>query len=102
MLDQLADLQHREQTLVEANKALRRKLEESGAQIPLRVAWEGAGEHNNIPYARLPSQTDHQGFFQPLPNNSTLQIGYNSAGPNEMNVGAPAQNINGYVHGWML
>ncbi|XP_024024829.1 MADS-box protein EJ2 [Morus notabilis] len=100
MLDQLADLQQREHTLLEANRALRRKLEESSAQIPLRLAWEAAGEQDCIPYTRHPSQPDC--FFQPLGSNSALQIGYNSVGPDEMNMSAPAQIINGFAHGWML
>ncbi|KAM6593794.1 agamous-like MADS-box protein MADS2 isoform X1 [Cannabis sativa] len=103
LLDQLNDLQHREQFLLEANKTLRRKLEENSTQNPLRLAWEAAAEeHNNNAYTHLPSETD-QGFYQPLGNNCTLQTGYsNSAGPTEMNGGAPAQTLNGYMHGWML
>ncbi|KAL5543321.1 hypothetical protein UlMin_007105 [Ulmus minor] len=104
MLDQLADLQKREQMLLEANKGLRRKLEENNAQIPLQLAWEAANfEEHNIPHncLSLPPQTE--GFFQPLPiNSTTLQIGYNSLGSHEMNFGAPTQNMNGYIHGWML
>lgn len=102
MLDQLAGLQQREHALLEANRALTRKLEESNnsAQIPLRLAWEAAGEQDSFPYTRHPSQPE--GFFQPLGSNSTaLQIGYNSMGPDEMNIGAQAQSFNGYVYGWM-
>nr|QGP72146.1 MADS-box protein SEP4 [Betula platyphylla] len=98
MLDQLADLQNKEQMLVEANKALRSKYEESDAQIPFRLAWEAGGQ--SIQYGRLPPQSE--GFFQPLGVNSTLQIGYNPVGPEEMNVESPAQNINGFFPGWML
>ncbi|XP_062116771.1 agamous-like MADS-box protein MADS2 isoform X2 [Humulus lupulus] len=96
MLDQLNDLQHREEFLLEANKELRRKLEENSTQNPLRLTWEAAAEeHNNNAYTHLPSQTD-QGFYQPL------GTGYNSMGPDEINGGAPAQNMNGYMLGWML
>ncbi|XP_012080419.1 agamous-like MADS-box protein MADS2 isoform X2 [Jatropha curcas] len=100
MLDQLSDLQNREQLLLEANKALRRKLEESSAQIPLRLAWDVGG--HNIPYSRLPPQSD--GFFQHLGSNSTLQIGYNHVGAEGMmNVaGAHNQHVNGFIPGWML
>nr|AJC01940.1 MADS-box protein [Ficus carica] len=103
MLDQLANLQQREHTLLEANRALRRQLEENNnsAQIPLRLAWEAAGEQDSIPFTRHPTQPEW--FFQPLGSNSAaLQIGNNSMGPDGMNVGAQAQSFNGYVHGWML
>ncbi|KDP31378.1 hypothetical protein JCGZ_11754 [Jatropha curcas] len=86
MLDQLSDLQNR--------------LEESSAQIPLRLAWDVGG--HNIPYSRLPPQSD--GFFQHLGSNSTLQIGYNHVGAEGMmNVaGAHNQHVNGFIPGWML
>ncbi|KAH7528898.1 hypothetical protein FEM48_Zijuj05G0126700 [Ziziphus jujuba var. spinosa] len=100
MLDQLADLQNKEQMLVEANKALRRKLEESSAQISNRVAWEAGGQ--NISYNRgLPPQSE--GFFHPLEANSTLQIGYNPVGSDDQtDVGALQQHLNGFIPGWML
>ncbi|XP_059443266.1 agamous-like MADS-box protein MADS2 isoform X1 [Corylus avellana] len=98
MLDQLADLQNKEQMLVEANRALRRKYEETDAQLPFRLEWEAGG--HSIQYGRLPPQSKE--FFQPLPGNSTLQIGYNPVVSEEMNVGAPAQNVNGFIPGWML
>lgn len=100
MLDQLAHLQHKEQMLVEANRDLRKKLEESNARIPLRLGWE-AEDHNSISYSRLPPQS--QGLiFQPLGGNPTLQIGYNPAGSNEANVSAADQHPNGFIPGWML
>ncbi|KAI9174920.1 hypothetical protein LWI28_024582 [Acer negundo] len=100
MLDQLADLHKREQMLLEANKALRRKMEESSAQVPLRPAWEATGPQS-ITYNRLPPQSD--GFFQPLPSNSDLQIGYNHVvSEQEVNVSGHSQNVNGYIPGWML
>ncbi|OMO70129.1 Transcription factor, K-box [Corchorus capsularis] len=99
MLDQLSDLQNREQILVESNKSLRRKLEEFSAQVPLRLAWEAGGP--NIPYNnRLPAQSE--GFFQPLGGNSNLQIGYNPVVSDEMNVAGHNQNVGGYFPGWML
>ncbi|KAA8541072.1 hypothetical protein F0562_025035 [Nyssa sinensis] len=98
MLDQLTDLQRREQMLVESNKALRRKLEETTVQIPLQLSWEAGGQA--IPYNRLPAQSE--GFFQPLGLNSTLPNGNNPVGSDEMNMAAPAQHVNGYIPGWML
>ncbi|KAK4567960.1 hypothetical protein RGQ29_003648 [Quercus rubra] len=99
MLDQLVDLQNREHMLVEANRSLRKKLDESNnAQVPFRQAWEAGGQ--SIQYSQLPPQSE--GFFQPLGGNSTLQIGYNPVASEEMNVGAPAQNVHGFIPGWML
>ncbi|XP_068305704.1 MADS-box protein EJ2-like isoform X1 [Pyrus communis] len=103
MLDQLSDLQNREQMLVEANKALRRKLEETTEQAPQFIAWEAAGHgHNNIQQTWLPSNSE--AFFHPLGgNNSTYQIGCTHLGShNRMNVGNPGQHVNGYIPGWML
>ncbi|CAN1839966.1 Agamous-like MADS-box protein MADS2 [Linum perenne] len=85
MLDQLTELHNKEQDLLETNKALRRKLEESSVEIPLRVAWEAAagGNSHNIPYTHLqllPSQHQQhqhqQAFFHPLPPTSSLHMGY--------------------------
>lgn len=99
MLDQLVDLQNREHMLVEANRSLRKKLDENNnAQVPLRQAWEAGGQ--SIQYSQLPPQSE--GFFQPLGGNSTLQIGYNPIASEEMNVGAPAHNVHGFIPGWML
>ncbi|KAJ9140578.1 hypothetical protein P3X46_031210 [Hevea brasiliensis] len=97
MLDQLADLQNREHLLLETNKALKRKLEEGSGQVPLLLAWEDGGQ--TIPYSRLPAHSE--GFFHPLGGNSTLQIGYNPVGADEINV-AHTQHVNGFIPGWML
>ncbi|OAY31153.1 agamous-like MADS-box protein MADS2 [Manihot esculenta] len=97
MLDQLADLQNREHVLLETNKALKRRLEEGSGQVPLRLAWEGGGQ--TIPYSRLAVHSE--GLFQPLGGNSTLQIGYNPVGADEVNL-AHTQHVNGFTPGWML
>ncbi|KAM7268575.1 hypothetical protein ACFE04_010741 [Oxalis oulophora] len=103
MLDQLADLQQREHMMLEANKALRRKLEETCAQsAPVRLAWENSGGQAN-PYnnnRQLPPQSE--GFFQPLAGG--LHMGYNHVAQDEVNVASfTTQNVNvGYMHGWML
>ncbi|CAN1839970.1 MADS-box protein EJ2 [Linum perenne] len=123
MLDQLTELHNKEQDLLETNKALRRKLEESSVEIPLRVAWEAAagGNSHNIPYTHLqllPSQhQQHQhqhvqvhhpsseAFFHPLPPTSSLHMGYNTMGGEEMNddeVGGSTHGTNGFIPGWML
>ncbi|KAH0707683.1 MADS-box protein CMB1-like [Solanum tuberosum] len=103
MLDQLADLQEKEQMLEEANKQLRNKLEESAARIPLGLSWGNNGGQT-MEYNRLPPQTA-QPFFQPLGlNSSSPQLGYNpNMGANhEVNAATTAHNINGFIPGWML
>nr|ADC79707.1 SEPALLATA1-like protein [Euptelea pleiosperma] len=98
LLDQLSDLQRQEQHLQETNRALRRKLDESSGEIPLQLSWETGAQ--NISYSRQPAQSER--FFQPLECNSTLQIGYHPLGPDQLNIAAPAQNVNGFIPGWML
>nr|QCQ84556.1 SEP-like protein [Paeonia suffruticosa] len=98
MLDQLADLQTKEQSLLEANESLRKKLEENIGRIPFQLSWGAGGQR--IPYTRLPTQSD--AFFEPLGRNSTFQMGYHHVGSNQANVGAQTQNINGFIPGWML
>lgn len=107
MMDQLADLRRREQTLIETNRNLMKKLETNSPQFPQRLAWEGGHTHHdqqNIPFSRIP--THHQSsedFFQPLCCNPPPQIGYHSLDSTEVSVATPSQHVNGYnVHGWML
>ncbi|GJN15633.1 hypothetical protein PR202_gb02566 [Eleusine coracana subsp. coracana] len=77
MVDQLTELQRREQMFSDANKCLRRKLEESN-----QVLWQQAWEHGE----RQPDVQQQQqlhggnGFFHPLDaaGEPTLQIGYPS------------------------
>ncbi|XP_044477297.1 agamous-like MADS-box protein MADS2 isoform X1 [Mangifera indica] len=108
MVDQLSELQKREQMLVETNKALRKKFEETSAQVPFRLAWDQAGVQNMAYNTRLPAQSE--GFFQPLGANSTINMGYNpmavaSSGAAEVvsvSVAGQTQTVNGYIPGWML
>ncbi|CAL1389579.1 unnamed protein product [Linum trigynum] len=97
----------KEQALLETNKSLRRKLEESSCvqMAPLRVTWEGGGGNNhniNIPYSNLfPSHHQHpssQTFFHNLA--PTLHNGYND----EVNQAvASTANNDGFIPGtWML
>ncbi|XP_022137567.1 MADS-box protein CMB1-like isoform X2 [Momordica charantia] len=108
LIDQLADLQHKEQMLVEDNQGLRKKVEERSAQVAAAAAatwdWEaGGGGHSMEHHSRGASQTD--AFFHPIIQSTpTLQIGYNpvhSVGLNN-NVGPPSQNANGFQLDWML
>ncbi|GAB2280170.1 Mismatch-binding protein cmb1 [Dionaea muscipula] len=105
MLDQLADLQRKEEMLLESNSALRKKLEESTAFY--RPAEDAGPE--NIQYGREPEQ----GFFGQLQcnNNTPLQI-RTFMNPvleaEQMNVPTAAGNSvvqhasNGFGVGWML
>ena len=87
MLDQLTDLQRREQMLCEANKCLRRKLEESN-QLHGQVWEHGAtllGYERQSPHAvqQVPPHGGN-GFFHSLEAAAepTLQIGFT---PEQMN-----------------
>ncbi|XLU75933.1 hypothetical protein S245_034986 [Arachis hypogaea] len=102
MLDQLADLQNKEQILVEANRSLTMKLEEINSRNQYRQPWE-AGEQS----MQYGTQNAHsQGFFQPLECNPTLQIGpdyrYNPVASDQITATTQAQQVNGFVPGWML
>ncbi|KAJ3681267.1 hypothetical protein LUZ60_015756 [Juncus effusus] len=104
MLDQLGDLQRREQVLCETNKALRRRLDESNP-----VGWEhaaaaaAAAGANLLGYERQSPQQHHQqpppqhgnGFFHPLECEPTLQIG--SYHPDQQMVGSSVS----YMPAWL-
>ncbi|KAF3944841.1 hypothetical protein ACB098_01G226900 [Castanea mollissima] len=99
MLDQLSDLQNKEHLLVEANRALTIKLDEISSRNNLRQSWEG-GEQS-MSYG--PQNAHSQSFFQPLDCNPTLQIGYNASGSDQQLSGTThAQQVNGFIPGWML
>ncbi|XP_038687574.1 uncharacterized protein LOC119986957 [Tripterygium wilfordii] len=98
MHDQLAELQNREQILVEANKALRKKVEECSTPVPPRLGWD-AGVHN-MSYNRIPTHSEE--FFYPLAGgNQTLQMGYNPVSSEEMNVATASnsQHVNPFIPG---
>ncbi|XP_020093206.1 MADS-box transcription factor 8-like isoform X1 [Ananas comosus] len=78
MLDQLADLQRREQVLCEANKCLRKRLEESSqGSVELQV-WEHGANQLGGGYDRQqsPQEPHGNGFFHPLECEPSLHIGY--------------------------
>ncbi|CAF2143223.1 unnamed protein product [Brassica rapa] len=145
MLDQLSDLktkvhkesqcliisiQHthifinlQEEMLLETNRDLRRKLEESDAALTQSM-WgaASAGEHSHQQqqqYHQQQQQQQHQqgmssyqanppsqenGFFRPLHGNVALQMShYNPGVTNASNSATTSQNvINGFFPGWML
>ncbi|NP_001362848.1 MADS-box protein 04g005320 [Solanum lycopersicum] len=93
MLDQLSDLQQKEQSLLEINRSLKTKLEENSV-----AHWHITGEQN-VQFRQQPAQSE--GFFQPLQCNTNIV-------PNRYNV-APldsiepsTQNATGILPGWML
>ncbi|XP_022759170.1 developmental protein SEPALLATA 1-like isoform X2 [Durio zibethinus] len=98
MLDQLSDLQNKEQMLMEANRALSMKLDEISARNQFRASWEGGEQSvsfNN-------QQAQSQELFQPLECNPTLQIGYNPVASDQIAATSHAQQVNGFIPGWML
>ncbi|KAB1211427.1 Developmental protein SEPALLATA 1 [Morella rubra] len=98
MLDQLSELQNKEQVLLEVNRSLTIKLDEISGRNHLRQQWEG-GEPS-ITYGSHNAQS--QGFFQPLDCNPTLQIGYNPSGSDQITTATHAQQVSGFIPGWML
>ncbi|XP_004507288.1 agamous-like MADS-box protein MADS2 isoform X2 [Cicer arietinum] len=102
MLDQLADLQNKEHMLVDANRSLNMKLEEINSRNQYRQTWE-AGDQS-MAYG---TQNPHsQSFFQPLDCNPTLQIGsdyrYSPVASDQLTATTQAQQVNGFIPGWML
>nr|ABS17562.1 SEPALLATA 3-like protein [Platanus x hispanica] len=91
MLDQLTDLQKREQTLTEANMTLKRRLEEES-----QATWNPSA--HGVGCGQQPSQPHSNGFFHPLQCEPTLQIGYQ---PNQIAVTAPGPCVNNYMPVWL-
>ncbi|CAA7018136.1 unnamed protein product [Microthlaspi erraticum] len=105
MLDQLSDLQSKEQMLLETNRALAMKLDDMIGVRSHHMGGGGGWEGNeqNVSYAHHQAQS--QGLFQPLECNPTLQIGYDNPVCSEQMTAttqAQAQPGNGYIPGWML
>ncbi|MED6209491.1 Alpha-glucosidase 2 [Stylosanthes scabra] len=107
MLDQLTDLQNKEQMLVDVNRTLSMKLEEINSRNQFRQpsSWE-AGDQS-MQYGAPHNAHSSQGFFQPLDCNPTLQIGndyrYNGVGSDQISATtSQAQQVSGFIPGWML
>nr|AAT37485.1 MADS6 protein [Dendrocalamus latiflorus] len=97
MVDQLTDLQRREQMLCEANKCLRRKLEES--QVHGQVWEHGANLLAGYDQRQSPQQAPPHagnGFFHPLDAAAepTLQIGFT---PEQINNSC----VTGFMPTWL-
>ncbi|KAF9663865.1 hypothetical protein SADUNF_Sadunf17G0096500 [Salix dunnii] len=120
MLDQLADLQNKvhecDRTSVAGSKqsfdnkanavclcfhaSNVRQLDEISARNNLRPSWEG-DDQQNMSYGHQHAQS--QGLFQHLECNPTLQIGYNPVGSDQMTgTTHAAQQVHGFIPGWML
>ncbi|KAI5679391.1 hypothetical protein M9H77_10341 [Catharanthus roseus] len=93
MLDQLTDLQRKEQALNEANKSLKQRLME-GNQISLQ--WNPNPQ--DVGYGRQGGQPQGDGFFHPLECEPTLQIGYQN---DPITVAAAGPSMNNYMAGWL-
>nr|QKX44757.1 SEPALLATA-like MADS-box protein 2 [Paphiopedilum henryanum] len=96
MLDQLCDLKRKEQMLQEANRAFRKKLQEDGPEIPLQLSWPGGGGGSST------RQPQSEEFFQPLPCDPSLQIGFSPLCiDQQLNTGSSTHTANGFFPGWM-
>ncbi|RYR08983.1 hypothetical protein Ahy_B05g076931 [Arachis hypogaea] len=97
LLDQLSDLQRKEEMLLETNNVLRSKLEE--INMAIQPTWEA--REQNAPYSRHPQQSE--GYYETTQCNSTLQIGYGSSVTNDAvgGAGTSTQNASEFLHGWM-
>ncbi|CAH2045573.1 unnamed protein product [Thlaspi arvense] len=114
MLDQLSDLKTKEEMLLETNRDLRRKLEESDAVLNQSLWGASAAEHSQqqqqqqqqqgmISYQANPPNQE-AGFFKPLQGNVALHMShYNPGVTNASNAATTSQNvINGFFPGWMV
>ncbi|CAH8328142.1 unnamed protein product [Eruca vesicaria subsp. sativa] len=103
MLDQLSDLQSKEQMLLETNRALAMKLDDMIGVRSHHMGGGWEGNEQNVSYEHHQGQP--QGLFQPLQCNPTLQMGYDNPVCSEQMTAttqAQAQPGNGYIPGWML
>ncbi|GMJ08146.1 SEPALLATA1, AGAMOUS-like 2 [Hibiscus trionum] len=91
MLEQLSQLQRKEEMLLENNRDLRRKLDENTS------TWE-TGEQS-VAYSHQPPQS--HGFLQPLQCATSLNIGYNIQALTDQ-AAATTSAQNGFVPDWML
>ncbi|XP_031400101.1 MADS-box protein CMB1 isoform X2 [Punica granatum] len=104
MLNQVADLQKKEETLLKSNEGLKRKIEEYNAAARPALHQQG-DDHNGILYDHRGAQQHLPGSFNPLVHcsNGPLQIGCNQAVLEPMNNGAVvARNESHFLPDWTL
>ncbi|VFQ85455.1 unnamed protein product [Cuscuta campestris] len=104
MYDELSNLQQREKSLLEVNKALKLKLGE-GENGTFTTSWEADNEPNT-PQHRNHHSHQPQIFFHPLQLCNTPQIGYDQEVLEQQTendaVGNSTLNGAGVIPGWML
>ncbi|KAI3429211.1 uncharacterized protein J3R85_008642 [Psidium guajava] len=100
MLGQLDELRKKEDTLLETNNALKRKIEEIDAE--LQSSWNANAGDRNMIYNNQAAQLQYN--FESLNYNDALQIGFNPmATEQQNNLASSAQTgTNRYIPGWML
>ncbi|KAJ4901176.1 Agamous-like MADS-box protein AGL3 [Raphanus sativus] len=109
MLDQLSDLKTKEEMLLETNRDLKRKLEESDAALN-QTLWGASSSAEHSQQQQLGMASFHEnppsqevGFFRPLQGNVALQISHYNPGVANASNSATSQNvINGFFPGWMV
>ncbi|WCJ22083.1 MADS-box transcription factor 1 [Euphorbia peplus] len=102
LLNQLSELQKKEEVLLETNNTLRKKLQETNASM--EPAWEA--RNHNAGFNRHGHQNmETDDFPDHLECNGHMQISYTAGGETEtdqVTVASTGQNINGFIPGWML
>ncbi|KAF8021379.1 hypothetical protein BT93_G1730 [Corymbia citriodora subsp. variegata] len=100
MLNQLEELRKKEDMLLEANNALKRKIEEIDAE--LQSSWNANVGDRNMIYNNQAAQLQYN--FEPLNYNDELQIGFNPMSTEQRNnLASSAQtSTSRYIPGWML
>nr|ABD19719.1 SEP3-like MADS-box protein [Geum rupestre] len=100
MLDQLTDLQRKEQMLNEANRSLKQRLFE-GYNVNQLHQFQLNANAEDVGYGR--HQQAHQPhsdvFYHPLELEPTLQIGYHQSDP--IQVVAAGPSVSNFMGGWL-
>ncbi|KAL3731598.1 hypothetical protein ACJRO7_028477 [Eucalyptus globulus] len=100
MLGQVDELRKKEDMLLEANNALKRKIEEIDAE--LQLSWNANAGDRNVIYNNQAAQLQYN--FEPLNYNDASQIGFNPMFTEQRNnLASSAQTgTTRYIPGWML
>ncbi|KAL6894040.1 hypothetical protein ACP4OV_008138 [Aristida adscensionis] len=99
LLDELCDLKRKEQMLQDANRALKRKLDEVEVEAapPTQLPWQGGGGGGGTDMlSDDPPQPEH--FFQALEGNPSLQPAFQAMDMNQQPMPSPGGC---YPHEWM-
>ncbi|KAD0903819.1 hypothetical protein E3N88_43574 [Mikania micrantha] len=100
MLNQLSQLQVKQNIWIETNKDMQDKLETVNVESQAESSW--AGSENGYSYEQQNQHPQSQDFLQPLDCNPNLQIGYKTLGSGQFTTTTNGQIVNGLVPGWML